>query len=75
MGGILAHVGLEANADYLRGSLPLNGSRQILVNKKMKVAGILAARNIRHSSPMQISTAVGDGATAALSLGKYLGRR
>ncbi len=72
--GILVHVGIEANTDYLRGSLPLNNRGQILVNERMEteIAGIFAAGDIRHNSSCQISTAVGDGATAALSLGKYV---
>ena len=75
--GILVHVGLEANIDYLKGTLPLNKRGQILVNQKMEteVAGIFAAGDVRHNSPMQVVTAVGDGATAALSLEKYLGTR
>ncbi len=72
--GILVHVGLEPNTDYLKGSLSLNEKGQILVNGEMatEVAGIFAAGDVRHNSPMQITTAVGDGATAALSLAKYL---
>ena len=72
--GILVRVGLKANTDCLRGSLSLNGSGQILVNEKMgtEIDGIFAAGDIRHNSPMQISTAVGDGATAALSVREYL---
>jgi thioredoxin reductase (NADPH) len=75
--GILLHVGLEPNTDYLKGSLPLNDKGQILVNEKMEteVSGIFAAGDIRHNSPMQISTAVSDGATAALSLIRYLESR
>ena len=75
--GILVRVGLEPNTDYLRGSLPLNEKGQILVNEKMETGtpGIFAAGDIRHNSPMQIATAVGDGATAALSAQKYLGGR
>jgi len=73
--GVLVHVGIEANTDYLRGSLPLSESGQISVNENMEteVPGVFAAGDIRHNSPMQISTAVGDGATAALYLEKYLG--
>ncbi len=74
--GILVHVGIEANTDYFLGSLPLNERGQIVVNEKMEtqVPGVFAAGDIRHHSPWQITAAVGDGATAALSLGKYLER-
>ena len=72
--GILVHVGLQPNTDYLRGRLSLNEKGQILVNERMEteIDGIFAAGDIRHNSPMQIATAVGDGASAALSLEKYL---
>lgn len=75
--GVLVWVGLEANTDYLRGSLPLDERGQILVNDEMEteIAGIFAAGDIRHNSPMQIATAVGDGATAALSVDNYLRNR
>ena len=73
-GGILVHVGLDVNTDYLRGSIPLSEKGQILVGERMETGtpGILAAGDIRHNSPMQIATAVGDGAIAALSLENYL---
>ena len=72
--GILVHVGVEANTDYLRGRLPLNEKGQVVVNGKMEteVPGVFAAGDIRHESPWQIASAVGDGATAGLSLIKYL---
>lgn len=72
--GILVHVGIEPNTDYLRDSIPLSKRGQILVNERMetRIPRIFAAGDIRHNSPCQISTAVGDGANAALSLGKYL---
>ncbi len=75
--GLLVHVGLVPNTDYLKGTLPLNSKGQVLVNEGMETgtAGVFAAGDVRNSSPMQISTAVGDGATAALSLGKYLETR
>lgn len=75
--GLLVHVGLEANTDYLRGTVLLDKRGQISVNEEMEteIAGIFAAGDIRHNSPMQIATAVGDGATAALSAGKYLRTR
>lgn len=72
--GVLVWVGLEPNTDYLKGSLPLDKTGQIVVNNGMEteIAGIFAAGDIRHSSPMQVVTAVGDGATAALAAGRYL---
>ena len=75
--GVLVWVGLEANTDYLRDTLPLNERGQIIVSGEMEtqIAGIFAAGDIRHNSPMQITTAVGDGATAALSAEKYLRNR
>ena len=75
--GILVHVGIEASTDYLRGRLPLNERGQVLVNDNLEteIAGIFAAGDIRHNSAWQIATAVGDGATAALSVGRYLGSR
>ena len=73
--GLLVHIGIEANTQYLVGSLALNQKGQILVNERMETekAGIFAAGDIRHNSAWQISTAVGDGAIAALSAIKYLG--
>jgi len=73
--GLLVHAGLDPDTDYLRGTLPLNEKGQLLVNEKMEteIPGVFAAGDIRHNSPMQVVTAVGDGATAALSAQKYLG--
>lgn len=72
--GVLVQVGLEPNTDYLRDTLPLDEKGQILVNEKMEteIPGVFAAGDIQHNSSMQIVTAAGDGATAVLSLEKYL---
>ncbi len=72
--GILVHIGIKPNTDYLGDILPLNDKGQILVNEKMEtpITGIFAAGDIRYNSPCQISTAVGDGATAAVSLQRQL---
>ncbi|MFC2068929.1 NAD(P)/FAD-dependent oxidoreductase [Chloroflexota bacterium] len=73
--GILVHVGIEPNTDCLKGSLSLDERGQIIVNYNMETetTGVFAAGDIRHNSPMQIATAVGDGAIAALSLERYIG--
>lgn len=72
--GILVHIGVEPNTDYLNGIVPLDRQGYILVNEKMEteIPGVFAAGDIRHNSAMQIATAVGDGATAAISAGRYL---
>ena len=72
--GVLVHVGIEPNTDYLKGTVPLNDKGQVIVGERMEteIPGVFAAGDIRYNSPWQISTAVGDGATAALSLQRYL---
>ena len=72
--GVLVHIGLEPNTDYLDGIVPLDSLGQIIVNEKMetKVPHIFAAGDVRSGSPRQIVTAVGDGATAAIFAQKLL---
>jgi thioredoxin reductase (NADPH) len=72
--GVLVHVGLDPNTDYLEGSVPLDGQRQVKVNQWMEteVPGIFAAGDIRSGSPRQVSTAVGDGANAGMAAQRFL---
>jgi thioredoxin reductase (NADPH) len=72
--GVLVHIGLDPNTDYLEGVVPLDSEKQIIVNEWMEteVPGILAAGNVRSGSPGQIVTAVGDGATAGIAAISYL---
>lgn len=67
--GLLVHIGLDANTNYLKGIVPLDSHGQIIVNDRMatEVPYIFACGDIRSGSPWQIVTAVGDGATAAMS--------
>ena len=73
--GLLVRVGLISNTAFLKGTLPLNPNGQVMVNEQMEteIPGIYAAGDVRHNSPMQIVTAVSDGATAAMRSLKYLG--
>jgi len=73
--GLLVRVGLVANTAYLKDTLPLNSIGQIMINDHMEtnVPGIFGAGDVRHNSPMQIVTAVADGATAALYALKHIG--
>ena len=72
--GVLVHVGLDPRTDYLRDPLPLNDEGQIIVSEWMETEapGIYAVGDIRSGSPGQVSTAVGDGATAAMAAQRYL---
>ncbi len=75
--GILVHIGLVPSTDYLKDIVPLDEKGQIVVNEKMEtdIPFILAAGDIRSGSPGQISTAVGDGTQAAISVLKQLQNR
>lgn len=72
--GLLVHIGLEPTTGYLKGIVPLDDHGQIIVNERMEteVPHILAAGDIRSGSPRQVVTAVGDGATAAISAQRIL---
>ena len=72
--GILVRIGLIPNTAFLKGVLELTSLGQVPVNIHMgtTVPGLFAAGDIREHSPMQMATAVGDGVTAAMSLGHYL---
>ena len=73
--GILIHVGRKPDTDFLRGLVPLNEDGFIIVNDQMetKIPGIFAAGDVRGHSPMQIISACGDGANAAMSVIKQMG--
>ena len=72
--GLLVRIGLIPNTQFVRDILPLTPLGQIAVNENMEtsIPGIFAAGDIRHNSPMQFATAVGDGVTAAMALGRYI---
>lgn len=72
--GLLVWIGLEPNTDYLRGTLELDNTGSILIDYRMTtpVPGFFAAGDIRHQSAMQVATAVGDGAIAAIEAHKFI---
>ena len=72
--GVFIAVGLRPNTGYLGGLLALSPEGLILVNDQMEtgVPGVFAAGDIRSGSARQISSAVGDGATAAISAERFL---
>jgi thioredoxin reductase (NADPH) len=72
--GIFVAVGLRPNSQCFANIVELNETGHIVTNELMatSVPGIFAAGDIRRNSARQIATAVGDGATAALSVFRYL---
>lgn len=72
--GVFIAVGIRPNTGYLKGVLALTPEGFILVDGRMAtdVPGVFAAGDIRAGSPRQVSSAVGDGAIAAISAEEYL---
>jgi len=72
--GIFVAVGLKPNSQHFVNIVEVNETGHIVTDKLMATSapGIFAAGDIRGSSARQIASAVGDGATAAISVFKYL---
>ncbi|RLB86627.1 MAG: thioredoxin-disulfide reductase [Deltaproteobacteria bacterium] len=72
--GVFIFIGYEPNTQALQGLIELDELGFIKTNAIMEtsVPGVFAAGDIRSKNLRQISTAVGEGATAAFSAEKYL---
>ncbi len=72
--GVLVKIGIEPNTDFLEGIVALDNEKQIIVNDRMETDNpyILAAGDIVSGSYRQVATAVGNGATAAITAQKRL---
>lgn len=72
--GVFVAVGLKPNSQCFADIVELNETGHIVTDELMatSVPGIFAAGDIRKNSARQITTAVGDGATAAMSAFRYL---
>ncbi len=75
--GVFVAIGLEPNSQCFAGIVELNETGNIKTNELMETSapGIFAVGDIRKNSARQVASAVGDGATAALSAFKYLRER
>lgn len=73
--GVFILVGIQPNTEWLKGTLPMDPQGFILTNSEMETSlpGIFAAGDCRQKEFRQVSTAVGDGATAVFSTERYLG--
>ncbi len=72
--GVFVAIGLEPNTHRFADIVSLDETGHIVTNELMATTtpGIFAAGDIRVNSPRQVCSAVGDGATAALSAFRYL---
>ena len=72
--GVFVYVGIQPNTDWLRGLVPLDPQGFIPTDERMAtpVPGVFAAGDVRKKMVRQISTAVGDAATALLAAEHYL---
>lgn len=73
--GVFVFVGTEPNTDFLRGVVELNSNGYIIADDFLKtsVNGVFVAGDVREKFLRQVSTAVGDGAHAAMAVERYLG--
>lgn len=72
--GVFVFVGLVPNTQFLADSgVACDELGFVLTDEKLQtnVPGIFAAGDVRHGATMQIASAVGEGATAALSIREY----
>jgi thioredoxin reductase (NADPH) len=74
--GVFIFAGLKPNTDFLEGSgIELDRTGFIKTDEKLQtnLPGVFASGDVRSGSTMQIASAVGEGATAALGIREYLG--
>ena len=73
--GIFIFVGLKPNTQFLEGTgVELDEQGLIRTDQKLEtsIPGVFASGDVRSGATMQIASAVGEGATAALSIREYL---
>jgi thioredoxin reductase (NADPH) len=72
--GVLVDVGIEPNTGFIGNLLSMDDQGRVIVNEKMQTSlpFVFAIGDIRSGSPGQVATAVGDGATAAISVQRLL---
>jgi thioredoxin reductase (NADPH) len=71
---IFAYIGLRPNTAVLQDRLSLDGAGRIPTDGWMRseLAGVCAAGTVRSQSPCRAVSAAGDGASAAVTIDRYL---
>lgn len=73
--GVFVFVGLKPNTEFLKGSgIELDEQGLIMTDNHLStnMPGVFASGDVRSGATMQIASAVGEGATAALSIREYI---
>ena len=72
--GVFVFVGIRPNTAFLGDLVELDRGGFVITDSEMAASrpGVFAAGDIRSKELRQISTAVGDGATAAFNAQRYL---
>lgn len=72
--GVFIYIGYDPNSAFLKDAVALDENGYLNTDERMatSVPGVFAAGDIRAGSLKQISTVVGDGATAAIFAEKYI---
>ena len=75
--GVFVAIGFEPNSQCFDDIVDVDETKHIITDELMatSVPGIFAVGDVRRNSARQITSAVGDGATAAISAFKYLRER
>ncbi len=73
-GAVFIFIGLDPNTQFIEGIVDLDRWKFIVTGDTMEtsVNGIFAAGDVRAGSTKQISSAAGEGTTAALMIRQYL---
>lgn len=72
--GVFVFVGLMPNTGFIKDTVELDDHGLIKTDNKLmtNIKGVFAAGDVRSGATMQIASAVGEGATAALHIREYL---
>lgn len=73
--GVFIFVGLNPNTQFLEGSgVELDDQKLVKTNSHLEtnLPGVFASGDVRSGATMQIASAVGEGASAALAIREYL---
>lgn len=76
--GVFVFIGLQPNTQFLDGSGVEFDERGLIVTDEhlaTNLPGVFASGDVRSGATMQVASAVGEGATAALSIREYLDKR